>query len=57
MTVITRDLSHETPDWVVLPGRHCGQICVDPVCSVCGEFVKRPAAKIPANIELGGRGD
>ena len=53
MTVITRDLTHETPDWVVQPGRHCGELCWGLACNVCGEYVKHPAVKIPANIELG----
>lgn len=51
--MITRDTIYETPDWVVTAGRHCGELCFTIACNVCGAFVKRPAVKIPANIELG----
>ena len=25
--------------WSVQPGRHCGQICIDVSCDVCGVYV------------------
>lgn len=29
--------------WQVQPAKHCGLICVDPACPVCGENVPQPA--------------
>lgn len=46
--MITRDTTHETPDWklpdrqskpVTLPPRCCGTYCTDKVCSICGQWV------------------
>ena len=38
----------ELEGWHVQPGKHCGLICVDLACPVCGSWVN-----VPANIELG----
>lgn len=46
--MITRDTTHETPDWklpnrqskpVTLPPRCCGTYASDKVCTVCGQWV------------------
>lgn len=34
--------------WRVQPAKHCGLICVDLACPVCGSWVN-----VPANIERG----
>ena len=41
----TYDQPRHTPDWTVTP-KHCGQLCLDPVCPICG-------ASVPANVCLG----
>ena len=33
--------------WQVQPGKHCGLLCLDYSCPICGEYV------VPSNITLG----
>lgn len=35
--------------WQVQPGRHCGELCVDLACPVCGEWVTGPDVVLGEN--------
>lgn len=35
----TYDNAPKPDGWETPPGRHCGQLCVDINCPVCGELV------------------
>jgi hypothetical protein len=42
----TRDNAPPPSDWRPF-ARHCGELCWDKACPVCGEYV------VPANVTLG----
>ena len=41
----TYDNAPPLPGWETQPGRHCGQLCFDRTCKVCGEYVQ-PATNL-----------
>lgn len=49
MSMSTFDNGPLLDGWHVQPAKHCGLLCVDFACPVCGENVPQ----VPANIELG----
>lgn len=42
----THDNAPPPDDWRPVP-KHCGEVCFDVACPICGEYV------VPKNIELG----
>ena len=43
------DNGPELDGWKVQPGRHCGQICCDVACPVCGCYLPMPDAVLGEN--------
>lgn len=45
----THDNREPLDGWQVQPGKHCGQICCDFACPVCGENVPQPMVELGEN--------
>ncbi|WP_159083918.1 hypothetical protein [Nocardioides terrigena] len=40
----TYDNAPPLADWIPQPGRHCGELCWNLACPICGEYLPTPAS-------------